>query len=102
MIDDNVWAVLIEVPTVMRMKFPAPVMVFGVALRANADAYVETLQTIVAKPPWIDNVANGRSMSSVKIQLPLIKLSKLRIHHQITPTFWYPNSPDINPLSYNL
>ncbi|KAM3174849.1 hypothetical protein ACTXT7_009665 [Hymenolepis weldensis] len=30
-------------------------------LRVNtdADAYVETIQTIVIEPPWIDNVANG-------------------------------------------
>ncbi|KAM3182791.1 hypothetical protein ACTXT7_011608 [Hymenolepis weldensis] len=27
-------------------------------VNADADAYVETLQTIVVKPPWIDSVAN--------------------------------------------
>ncbi|KAM3185613.1 hypothetical protein ACTXT7_006024 [Hymenolepis weldensis] len=26
---------------------------------ADADAYVETPQFIIAKPPWIDSVANG-------------------------------------------
>ncbi|KAM3180249.1 hypothetical protein ACTXT7_016654 [Hymenolepis weldensis] len=28
-------------------------------VNAGADAYVETLQTIVVKPSWIDCVANG-------------------------------------------
>ncbi|KAM3170938.1 hypothetical protein ACTXT7_017609 [Hymenolepis weldensis] len=44
-----------EVPTVIRTKF------LPTSLRVNADAevYVETLQTIVVKPPWIDSVANG-------------------------------------------
>ncbi|KAM3177933.1 hypothetical protein ACTXT7_003575 [Hymenolepis weldensis] len=50
-----------EVQTVMRTKFPPILMVSGAGLRVNADAdaYVETLQTIVK--PCIDNVVNGRS-----------------------------------------
>ncbi|KAM3186045.1 hypothetical protein ACTXT7_005183 [Hymenolepis weldensis] len=61
-----------EVPTVMHTKFPTTVMVFGVVrikelivtppcfpqgfrVNADADAYVETLQTILVKPPWIDS-----------------------------------------------
>ncbi|KAM3170920.1 hypothetical protein ACTXT7_017644 [Hymenolepis weldensis] len=48
------------------------VMPFGVVkgsegedlrVNANADVYVETLLTIVIKPPWIDNVANGTPLS---------------------------------------
>ncbi|KAM3185356.1 hypothetical protein ACTXT7_006534 [Hymenolepis weldensis] len=55
--------------TVMCTKFLVTVMVFGVTQgimtptffsNADADAYVETLQTIVVKPPWIDGVANER------------------------------------------
>ncbi|KAM3177740.1 hypothetical protein ACTXT7_003953 [Hymenolepis weldensis] len=43
-------------------------MIFGVVkggegwslrVNADADAYVEILQTIVVKPPWIESVANG-------------------------------------------
>ncbi|KAM3183463.1 hypothetical protein ACTXT7_010305 [Hymenolepis weldensis] len=30
---------------------------------ANADAHIETLQTTVVKPPWIDSVANGGKSS---------------------------------------
>ncbi|KAM3179770.1 hypothetical protein ACTXT7_017639 [Hymenolepis weldensis] len=48
---------------------------------ADADAYVETVQTVIVKPPWMDSVAiGGRDpMPSNKIRLHAIKLSKLRI-----------------------
>ncbi|KAM3177201.1 hypothetical protein ACTXT7_005012 [Hymenolepis weldensis] len=29
-------------------------------IKADVDAYMETLQTIVVKPPWIDGVVSGR------------------------------------------
>ncbi|KAM3179802.1 hypothetical protein ACTXT7_017565 [Hymenolepis weldensis] len=51
-------------------------------LRANADvdAYVETLQIVVVKPPWIDSVANeGRPYVFQQDSAPSIKLSMLRI-----------------------
>ncbi|KAM3179779.1 hypothetical protein ACTXT7_017620, partial [Hymenolepis weldensis] len=32
---------------------------------ADADAYVETLQSIVVKPPWIDSAVNGGRPSYV-------------------------------------
>ncbi|KAM3185299.1 hypothetical protein ACTXT7_006654 [Hymenolepis weldensis] len=44
-----------EVPAVMHAK---EVSINNDGL-VNADAYVETLQTIVIRPPWVDNVANG-------------------------------------------
>ncbi|KAM3170961.1 hypothetical protein ACTXT7_017568 [Hymenolepis weldensis] len=40
---------------------------------ADADAYVETLQTIVVKPPRIDSLANGGR--------PLPPPSHPRLHH---------------------
>ncbi|KAM3175288.1 hypothetical protein ACTXT7_008820 [Hymenolepis weldensis] len=62
----------------MYTNFPPTVMLFGVMkgseggahnhspifpqdfrINTDADAYVETLQTIVVKPPWIDSAANG-------------------------------------------
>ncbi|KAM3179646.1 hypothetical protein ACTXT7_000233 [Hymenolepis weldensis] len=66
MIGDHVWTDPTEVPIVMlRTKFSATVMAFGVGLRVNADAdvgadagadaYVETLRIIVVKPLWIDS-----------------------------------------------
>ncbi|KAM3186664.1 hypothetical protein ACTXT7_003870 [Hymenolepis weldensis] len=56
---------------------------FPLDLRANAgaDAYVETLQTIV-KPPWIDRVANGGRpyvFQQDSAPLQFNKLSKSRI-----------------------
>ncbi|KAM3170956.1 hypothetical protein ACTXT7_017575 [Hymenolepis weldensis] len=61
MIGGYVQVDLTEVPTVMLTKFLLTVMVFGVDLRVNADAdtYVETLQTIIVKPPWMDSVVNN-------------------------------------------
>ncbi|KAM3170946.1 hypothetical protein ACTXT7_017594 [Hymenolepis weldensis] len=56
MIGDCVLADPTEVPTVMHAH---EVSNNSDGLRVNAGAYVETLQTI-AKPPWIDSVANGR------------------------------------------
>ncbi|KAM3186550.1 hypothetical protein ACTXT7_004121 [Hymenolepis weldensis] len=48
----------------------------GLRVNANADAYVETLQTIVVKLPWIDSVANGKpSMSNNKIRLYPMEIS---------------------------
>ncbi|KAM3185119.1 hypothetical protein ACTXT7_006994 [Hymenolepis weldensis] len=88
----------IEVPTVMRTKFPPTVMIFSVVrsegrimtpssfpqgFRVNADAYVETLQTIVFMP-CIDSVKKEEDspMSSNKIRPYSIKLSK--------PMIWWP------------
>ncbi|KAM3185227.1 hypothetical protein ACTXT7_006811 [Hymenolepis weldensis] len=49
------WADLTEVPIVMvAHEFSTN----NDDLRVNADAYIETLQTIFM-PPWIDGVANG-------------------------------------------
>ncbi|KAM3174757.1 hypothetical protein ACTXT7_009887 [Hymenolepis weldensis] len=79
-----------------------PFLPQGLGVNTDANAYVETLQTIVVKPPWIDSVAN-------KIWPHLIKLSKLRIgwmdrnfHHHVTSNLCPPHdySPDLNPLDY--
>ncbi|KAM3185112.1 hypothetical protein ACTXT7_007031 [Hymenolepis weldensis] len=127
MIGDYVGADTTEVPTVMRAKFP-PIMMASVLLavreghimtphffqqglrvNAYADPHVETLQTIVVKSPWIYSVANGGGLvSSNKIQLHPIKLSKPRIGsmvknfpHNVTSNLCPPhNSPDLNSLDY--
>ncbi|KAM3173945.1 hypothetical protein ACTXT7_011529 [Hymenolepis weldensis] len=36
-----------------------PLLPQGLRVSGDANAYVGTLQTIVVKSPWIDNVANG-------------------------------------------
>ncbi|KAM3176057.1 hypothetical protein ACTXT7_007287 [Hymenolepis weldensis] len=38
----------------------------GLTVNTHADVYVETLQTITVKPPWIDSVANGRPSLQTK------------------------------------
>ncbi|KAM3184935.1 hypothetical protein ACTXT7_007407 [Hymenolepis weldensis] len=54
MMGGYVGADLTEVPTVMHAD-----EIFSNSVNADADAYAETLQTIVVKPPWIDSLANG-------------------------------------------
>ncbi|KAM3176470.1 hypothetical protein ACTXT7_006459 [Hymenolepis weldensis] len=68
--------------TSTRMKKSIEEMIGGYCLKVNAeaDAYVESLQTIVVKLSWIDSVANGTPppspppISSNMIRLHLIKL----------------------------
>ncbi|KAF2351053.1 hypothetical protein FHG87_018191 [Trinorchestia longiramus] len=73
-------------------------------LRVNADAYVETLQTIVKH--WIDNVANGRAYVFQQDSVPFHKALKTQdcmaenFHDHVTPNLWPPNSPDLNALDY--
>ncbi|KAM3171270.1 hypothetical protein ACTXT7_016956 [Hymenolepis weldensis] len=95
MIDGYVWTDSSEVPTLMHVHemssklqgcFSALLAVRGrhivtppflsrgprvnadAVANADADAYVETLQTIVVKPPWIDSVANGgRPLHCVRV-----------------------------------
>jgi inhibitor of nuclear factor kappa-B kinase subunit alpha len=73
-------------------------------LRVNADAYVETLQTIVK--PWIDSVANGRAYVFQQDSASAHKALKTQdwmaenFHDHFTPNLWPPNSPDLNLLDY--
>ncbi|KAM3170943.1 hypothetical protein ACTXT7_017601 [Hymenolepis weldensis] len=46
------WADPIEIP-------PQLVPPQGLRVNADVEAYVETLQATVVKPPWIDSVVNG-------------------------------------------
>ncbi|KAM3185683.1 hypothetical protein ACTXT7_005853 [Hymenolepis weldensis] len=81
----------------MRAKLPTLVIVFGIVsseggahhdssiffhgdlrVNANTDAYVETLQTIVIKPPWIDGVANGRPHVFQQDSAPSLKALKIQ------------------------
>ncbi|KAM3173558.1 hypothetical protein ACTXT7_012275 [Hymenolepis weldensis] len=43
----------------------------GLRVNEDVNAYVEILQTIVVKPPWIDSVANGGRPLYVFQQDPL-------------------------------
>ncbi|KAM3178911.1 hypothetical protein ACTXT7_001658 [Hymenolepis weldensis] len=54
-----------EVPTVMHVvEVSRNSDGFRVNADADADAYVETFQIIVIKPPWIDGVANEDDATS--------------------------------------
>ncbi|KAM3179801.1 hypothetical protein ACTXT7_017569, partial [Hymenolepis weldensis] len=91
-----------------RTKFPATVTAFGVvsseagALNADADAYVETLQTIVVK------AALDRQRSQCKTPFPLPPPPPFQdwmaenFHHHVAPYLWPPPnySPDLNPFHY--
>ncbi|KAM3170989.1 hypothetical protein ACTXT7_017513 [Hymenolepis weldensis] len=43
----------------LRMPLKFQLLCMCPQVSADVDAYVETLQTIVVKPPWTDRVANG-------------------------------------------
>ncbi|KAM3179735.1 hypothetical protein ACTXT7_000018 [Hymenolepis weldensis] len=59
MIGEYVLADPTEVPTVMH-GHKVSSNSDGLRVNTDADAYVETLQTIVVKPLWVDGVVNGR------------------------------------------
>lgn len=108
-----------DVPHVMHTKFPATVMVLSIVsnkgdvmppyffekgLRVNAEGYVAVLRDVVK--PWIDQVAKWRPYVFQQDSAPAHKakvtqnwMSK-NLHSHITPDFWPPNSPDLNPLDY--
>ena len=108
-----------DVPHVMHTKFPATVMVLSVVSnqgdvmpphffkkghRVNAEEYVKVLRDVVK--PWIDRVAEGRPYVFQQDSAPAHKAKATQewmsanLHSHITPEFWPPNSPDLNPLDY--
>ncbi|VDL57218.1 unnamed protein product [Hymenolepis diminuta] len=108
----------------MRTKFPATVMVLDVVegnegdimtspffhralVNADADTYVETLQTMVVKPPWIDGVANGgrpcilqQDFALFHIALTIHDWMAENFHHHVIPNLRPPASPDPNSFNY--
>lgn len=108
-----------DVPRVMKNKYPANIMVFGVVtsdgdvmppfmfpqgLRLNTDGYIKCLEEVVL--PWIKGVAGERPYAWQQDSAPchtsrrsLAWLSDNFSDH-ITPDMWPPNSPDCNPLDY--
>ncbi|KAM3174540.1 hypothetical protein ACTXT7_010327 [Hymenolepis weldensis] len=67
----------------------------GLRVNADADAYVETPQTIATKPLWIDSVDNGErsylfqhgSTPSHKALKPRTGWMAENFHHHVTPNF---------------
>ena len=95
-----------DVPRVMKTKFPATVMVFGVvsteghimppyifevALKVNTKVYLDVLKSVVI--PWCNQVAGGR---------PWVMQAWLQKEcYDFVPfSHWPHSSPDLNPLDF--
>ena len=108
-----------DVPRMMKTKFLARVMVFGVvsskvhimpphifevSLKVNTKVYLDVLKRVVI--PWCNQVAGGR---------PWVWQQDLALAHKSKDTqtwlqkecndfvpfsHWLPSSPDLNPLDY--
>ena len=108
-----------DVPRVMKTKFPATVMVFGVVsseglimpphifevgLKINTKVYLGVLKSVVI--PWCNQVAGGRpwvwqqdSALAHKSKETQAWLQK-ECYDFIPFSHWPPSSPDLNPLDY--
>ena len=108
-----------DVPRVMKTKFPATVMVFGVVssegdvmpphifetgLRVNMDVYLEVMESTVL--PWIKTVAGDRPWVWQQDSAPChvsnrsIEWLKDHCYDLVLKDCWPPSSPDLNPLDY--
>ena len=100
-----------DVPRVMKTKFPAIVMVFGVVsseghimpphifevgLKVNTKVYLDVLKHVVI--PWCNQVAGGRpwAPSPKETQAWLQK----ECYDFVPFSHWPPSSPDLNLLDY--
>ena len=108
-----------DVPRVMKTKFPATVMVFGVVLseghimpphifevglKVNTKVYLDMLKSVVI--PWRNQVAGGRPWVWQEDSAPAHKSKETQAWLQkecydFVPFFHCPpSSPDLNPLDY--
>ena len=107
-----------NVPRVMKTKFPATVMVFGVVsseghimpphifevgLKVNTKVYLDVLKSVVI--PWCNQVAGGRPWVWQQDPPPAHKSKETQAWLQESYDFvlfshWPPSSPDLNPLDY--
>ena len=108
-----------DVPRVMKTKFLAMVMVFGVVsseghimpphifkvgLKVNTKVYLGVLKSVVI--PWCNQVAGGRLWVWQQDSAPAHKSKETQAWLQkecydFVPFFhWPPSSPDLNPLDY--
>ena len=101
-----------DLPWVMKTKFPATVMVFGVVsseghimpphifevgLKVNAKVYLDVLKSVVI--PWCNQVAGGKPCAGPQVQRDPGFASEgvLRLCTILSQA---PSSPDLNPLDY--
>ena len=108
-----------DVPRVMKTKFPATVMVFGVVsseghimpphifkvgLKVNTKVYLDVLKSVVIT--WCNQVAGGRPWVSQQDSAPAHKSKETHAWLQkecydfVPFSHWLPSSPDLNPLDY--
>ena len=108
-----------DVPRVMKTKFPATVMVFGVVsneghimqphifevgLKVNTKVYLDMLKSVVI--PWCNRVAGGRPWVWQQDSEPAHKSKESQAWLQkecydfVPFSYWPPSSPDLNLLDY--
>ena len=108
-----------DVPRMMKTKFPATVMVFGVvsseghimpphifevSLKVNTKGYLDVLKSVVI--PWCNQVAGCRPWVRQQDSAPAHKSKETQAWLQkegydfVPFSHWPPSSPDLNPLDY--
>ena len=108
-----------DVPRVMKTKFPATVMIFGVVsseghimpphifevgLKVNTKVYLDVLNSVVI--PWCNQVVGGRSWVWLQDLAPVHKSKETQAWLQkecydfVPFSHWSPSSADLNPLDY--
>ena len=106
-----------DVPSVIKTKCPATVMVFGVVsseghiipphifevgLKVNTKVYLDVLKSVVI--PWCDQVAGGRPWVRQQDSAPAHKSKETQVWLQkecydfVPFSHWPPSSPDLNSL----
>ena len=108
-----------DVPRMIKTKFPATVMVFGVvssevhilppqlfevSLKVNTKVYLDVLKSVVI--PWFNQVVGGRPWVWEQDSAPThnskdTKAWLQKVCYDFVPfSHWPPSSPDLNPLHY--
>ena len=108
-----------DMPRVMKIKFPATVMVFGVVsseghimpphifevgLKVNTKVYLDVRKSVVI--PWCNQVASGRPCVWQQGSAPAHKSKETQAWLQkecydfVPFSHWPLSSPDLNPLDY--
>ena len=108
-----------DLPRVMKTKFPATIMVFGVVssegrimpphifeigLKVNTKEYLNVLRSVLI--PWCNQVAGGRPWEWQQDSAPAHKSKETQAWLQkecydfVPFSHWPTSSPDLNPLDY--
>ena len=94
-----------DVPRVMKTKFPATVMVFGV-VSSEGHIIPPHIFEVGLKVPWCNQVASGRPWVWQQDSAPAHKSKETQAWLQkecydfVPFSHWPPSSPDLKPLDY--